>query len=123
MWVSQTSLCVEQGILCLVSCPACKFKRRNKGVSLLCHNADILILGLTSSFGFFFFLLIDIFFFILSHIFLLSMLGHFFLDVNFTLLDVGVSSVCIFFVLECSYLETLCSFQDLLLNFVRAGLV
>lgn len=52
-WVSQTSLCVEQRILCWVSCPTCKFKRRNKGVSSLCRNADILILGLTSSFGVF----------------------------------------------------------------------
>lgn len=99
----------------LLSCPTCKFKMRNKGISSLCHNAGILILVI---FGFVF---IDIFFFILGHIFLLCMPGHFLLDVNFTLLGVGVLSVCIFFVLECSHLETLCSFQDLLLNFARAA--
>lgn len=99
----------------MLSCPTCKFKMRNKGISSLCHNAGILILVI---FGFVF---IDIFFFILGHIFLLCMPGHFLLDVNFTLLGVGVLSVCIFFVLECSHLETLCSFQDLLLNFARAA--
>lgn len=98
-----------------MSCPTCKFKMRNKGISSLCHNAGILILVILG------FVFIDIFFFILGHIFLLCMPGHFLLDVNFTLLGVRVLSVCIFFVLECSHLETLCSFQDLLLNFARAA--